>query len=502
MKLPVRWTSRRTPPTIYSVLNGSTLTVAAAQGVRQRQRRRARPVPRRPGERLVERRAVLESDGSFTDTPNANFTGTDTFTYLDNDGADGNTATVTITVYPADFVNQPPSFTKGPDQTVNEDSGPQTVNPWATGIMRLSNDAGQHLNFIVRTDNDSLFSAGPAIDPVTGTLKYTPADHVFGAAHEVGEVARRRRHRQRRTRHLRGAEFHDHRQLRERCADVHQGCRPGGQRGQRCADGEPVGDGNHAGPANEAGQHLNFIVSTDNDSLFAAGPSIDPSTGGADLYAGATRFGVAHVTVKLHDDGGTAFGGQDTSVVQSFTITVNFVIHAPSFTKVPTRRSMRTVACVYGGPLGDRYHAGPANESGEHLNFIISTDNDSLFSAGPSLDPSTGTLTYTPALHAYGVAHVSVKLHDDGGTDHGGLDTSAVQNFTITVSFVNDAPAFTQGADQTVNEDSGADTVNPWATGISAVRTTSPASTSTSSSAPTTTASSPPARRSTPPPER
>ncbi len=39
------------------------------------------------------------SDGSFSYTPNPNFTGTDTFTYLANDGAvDGNVAMVTITV--------------------------------------------------------------------------------------------------------------------------------------------------------------------------------------------------------------------------------------------------------------------------------------------------------------------------------------------------------------------------------------------------------------------
>jgi hypothetical protein len=44
----------------------------------------------------------LNSDGSFTYTPNASFTGTDTFTYRANDGsADSNLATVTITVAPA-----------------------------------------------------------------------------------------------------------------------------------------------------------------------------------------------------------------------------------------------------------------------------------------------------------------------------------------------------------------------------------------------------------------
>ena len=36
----------------------------------------------------------------------------------------------------------------------------------------------------------------------------------------------------------------------------------------------------------------------------------------------------------------------------------------------------------------------------------------------------------------------------------------------ITVSGVNDAPSFTKGADQTVLEDAGAQTVAGWATAI------------------------------------
>src|SRR5258708_28723047 len=42
---------------------------------------------------------TLNQNGGFSYTPNAGFTGSDTFTYKDNDGvADGNLATVTITV--------------------------------------------------------------------------------------------------------------------------------------------------------------------------------------------------------------------------------------------------------------------------------------------------------------------------------------------------------------------------------------------------------------------
>ena len=44
-----------------------------------------------------------------------------------------------------------------------------------------------------------------------------------------------------------------------------------------------------------------------------------------------------------------------------------------------------------------------------------------------------GTLTYTPRLLALGVATVTVRVVDDGGTANGGADTSAPTSFTITI---------------------------------------------------------------------
>ncbi|MEZ6062948.1 MAG: tandem-95 repeat protein [Planctomycetaceae bacterium] len=78
--------------------------------------------------------------------------------------------------------NVAPSFTAGANQAVAEDSGPQTVEAWATNISPgpLS-EAAQAVDFIVSNDNAGLFSAQPAISP-TGTLTYTPAANAFGSA--------------------------------------------------------------------------------------------------------------------------------------------------------------------------------------------------------------------------------------------------------------------------------------------------------------------------------
>ena len=67
--------------------------------------------------------------------------------------------------------------------------------------------------------------------------------------------------------------------------------------------------------AGDTGQNLNFIVSNDNTGLFAVQPAV--ADGDVDVHAGGQRERSATVTVKLHDDGGTANGGVDTSPTQT-----------------------------------------------------------------------------------------------------------------------------------------------------------------------------------------
>jgi hypothetical protein len=70
-------------------------------------------------------------------------------------------------------------------------------------------------------------------------------------------------------------------------------------------------------------------------------------------------------------------------------------------------------------------------ESGQALTFILTSDNDALFSQTPQIDPLTGNLSFTPAENAHGSAEVTVVLKDDGGIEHGGTDAGSPQTFTI-----------------------------------------------------------------------
>jgi hypothetical protein len=110
---------------------------------------------------------------------------------------------------------------------------------------------------------------------------------------------------------------------------------------------------------------------------------------------------------------------------------------------------------------------GPPSESSQNVTFVVTADNPGLFAVQPAVAPD-GTLSYTPAADANGAATVTVTARDDGGTAHGGVDTSAGSPFTVAVGPVNDAPTFTGGANQTAISLLGAQSVPGWATGISA----------------------------------
>ncbi|MDQ3773339.1 MAG: cadherin-like domain-containing protein [Pseudomonadota bacterium] len=80
-------------------------------------------------------------------------------------------------------MNDAPSFTAGPNQSVLEDAGPQVVSPWATAISPgPANESGQTVTFnITNNSNPGLFSAGPAVSS-GGVLTFTPALNANGNA--------------------------------------------------------------------------------------------------------------------------------------------------------------------------------------------------------------------------------------------------------------------------------------------------------------------------------
>jgi hypothetical protein len=219
------------------------------------------------------------------------------------------------------------------------------------------------------------------------------------------------------------------------------------------------------GAVSEASQTVTFSASADNTALFAVQPEVGP-TGELTYTLAANAFGVATVTVRAHDDGGTANGGVDTSAPQTFTITVDAVDDVPSFSAGANQTVLEDAGGQTVSGWASAVSAGPPNESSQTVSFHVTADNLGLFAVQPAV-ASDGKLTYTPAPNANGAATVTVKAVDSGGTANGGVDTSAPQTFTVTVTAVNDAPSFSAGPDQTVVSLAGAQSVPGWATGLS-----------------------------------
>ncbi|NLI76078.1 MAG: hypothetical protein GX442_06500 [Candidatus Riflebacteria bacterium] len=203
------------------------------------------------------------------------------------------------------------------------------------------------------------------------------------------------------------------------------------------------------GPANESSQSIaGFVVTNDNNALFSTQPAV-AADGTLTFTPAASANGTAIVTVQVQDNGGTANGGVNTSAAQTFSIVIYHVNREPSFTKgadqvVAEDAGLQTVV-----GWATSLNPGHPSEGGQVLDFLVSNDNNALFSSQPAI-AANGTLTFTPAANAAGVAVVTVQLHDNGGTANGGDDTSPAQTFTITVTAVNDAPTITVPAPQSV----------------------------------------------------
>jgi CSLREA domain-containing protein len=403
------------------------------------------------------------SSRTLTINPLANEFGASTIT-LSVNGSNGDNMTDTF-VLTVNSVNDAPSFTKGANQAVNEDSGPQSVPVWATSLSAgPPNEAGQTLTFqVTNNTNTALFSVAPAVSS-TGTLTYTPTANANGSAtitvnlKDSGGTANG------------GVDTSAPQTFTitvNAVNDVPSFTKGANQTVNEDAGAQTVNNwatAISAGPADESAQTLTFQVTNNtNAALFSAGPAIS-STGVLTYTPAADANGSATLTINLKDSGGTANGGVDTSASQTFTITVNAVNDVPSFAKGADQTVSNNAGAQTVANWATAISAGPANESGQTLTFQITNNtNAALFSVAPAIS-SSGTLTYTPAANAGGSATITVNLKDNGGTANGGVDTSAAQSFNITVNPAAGFISFAAASSDTT-ESSGSVTVTVKRTG-------------------------------------
>ncbi len=378
--------------------------------------------------------ATIQGNGSFSYQPAANYNGPDSFTFTVQDGAlTSAVATVSVTV---NAVNDAPTLAAvSTPAAINEDAAEQTVS--LSGISTGAANEAQTLTVTATSSNTALLDNPTVVytsPQGTGTLKYTPKANQFGSASVTVKVS--------------DGDAETTQSFTVMINPVNDA--PSFVKGSDQVVNEDAAAQTitgwatalSTGPANEGTQSLSFVVSNSNTGLFAAQPAVD-ATGKLTFTPAANANGVAIVSVNIKDDGGTTAGGIAESAVQTFTITVNAVNDAPTFT-AGANQTVQEDAPAQSVAWATYISAGPANEATQTVSFVVSNNNTSLFTSTgqPAID-ATGKLSYALAPNANGAATVSVKLQDNGGVVNGGVDASAIQTFTINVAPVNDLPVIT-----------------------------------------------------------
>ncbi|HKO56846.1 MAG TPA: Ig-like domain-containing protein, partial [Thermoanaerobaculia bacterium] len=166
-------------------------------------------------------------------------------------------------------------------------------------------------------------------------------------------------------------------------------------------------------------------------------------------------------TPNYNTTDGFVYAASDGTASTNGNVTINItpVNDAPSFNNVGDV-TVSEDAGAQSIAWASNISAGPADEIGQTLSFVITNvTNSGIFLAQPIIAPD-GTLTFQAAANANGSAVVTVHLHDTGGVANGGVDNSGDVIFNINVTAVNDPPAITAGATLNYTENDAATVID------------------------------------------
>lgn len=354
---------------------------------------------------------------TMTLTPVTNIFGSATITFSATDGSIATTNSFVLTV---SSVNDAPTFTLTTNRVVVlEDAGLVTLSGFATNISSgPSNESTQTNYFVVTAADTTFFTNQPAIS-TNGTLTFRAKTNISGT-NLITVILR------------------------------------------------DNGGTNNGGVTDSAAQTFNIVISNVNDlpvmssiasftiredagltnktftvvdndtdptNVVVTATSSDTNLVSLSVTGTSTNRTLAITTLTNANGSATitlvANDGTDT-VTNSFTLTVTAVNDIPSFTLSTNNVAVTKYASVTTIPnFAASISAGPANESSQALTFVVTAGNTNSFVVQPAIS-TNGTLTFQ-AKDIAGVASVSVKLQDDGGTANGGTNVTAAQSFTITV---------------------------------------------------------------------
>lgn len=391
----------------------------------------------------------------------------------------------TITILP---INDPPVFTPGGNISVNESTG-MVSQQWATAIApaagilasppRALDESGQQVEFItVSVSNPGLFLADGQPSVLSdGTLQFTTAPFMNGTTLVVvrlqddGPGAPLPNSNQ--------SELHTFTITVAPVNDPPEFTIPSTvtiSESQGPVVIQSFATNVRPGPVqavDESSQLVHFEVEAIDTSVFVVLPEITP-TGTLSFHivdnvnsANALLDGKSlQVRVRLLDDGPSAPPNQNASAWATFTINVTPVNDPPISPDYVTETNEDTAITILASQILANASGGPTSDEGTQRVWISQVGSTSA--RGGLITPvfnGAGTeiisITYMPPRDAVGVDSFVFVMSDDGVPSRQG--TASV---IINIIPVNDAPQFDRGADQTVLEDSGPQSVQNWATNI------------------------------------
>jgi subtilisin family serine protease len=193
-----------------------------------------------------------------------------------------------------------------------------------------------------------------------------------------------------------------------------------------------------------SGPPLRITVSSSNPLLIPA-PTIDYTPGATE---GRIQFspapdanGSAILQVVVRDAGadGVFDTSDDGTAQQSVSVMVKPVNDRPTIqlrgNQLATMGSnLRTISRF---ATAFETGGGSDEQTQAMAEIIVNNNRTDLFLVQPTID-NEGNLRFQTSLTNQGVATISVQVRDNGGTDAGGMDRSAIQTFQITVTDLAD----------------------------------------------------------------
>ncbi|WP_168201392.1 Ig-like domain-containing protein [Qingshengfaniella alkalisoli] len=388
---------------------------------------------------------LINSDGSYVYTPDADFNGTDSFTYTVSDGTEAVTYTIDVTV---GAVNDPPVATN--DTAATDEDTPLTFDP-------LGNDSDVDGDPLTITEIDGQPIAPGGFMPVEGgsvtlngdgTVTFIPNPDFNGDPSFTYTIDDGAGGTDTATVDLTVTSVNDPPVAVDDAVTTGENSAISGNviLDGPGRDGDPDGDILTVSAVDGNGGQVGTVIAGDNGGSFAISAngafSFDPGTAFDDLGVGEAR--VTSVTYTVSDGN----GGTDTAIL---TVTVTGANDTPEAPGLPPRTDTDASSIAY--PAGDAF-SDPENDP---LSFAA-TD----LPPGLSINAATGEITGTienDASGPTGRTDYAVTITVDDG--NGGV---IERDFTWTV--INPEPtaannAFTTAEDVALSGDLSGDYNDP-----------------------------------------